>query len=113
MAAISVTDVDRAIVTFCYTVEDRQTVVGRLRTEFILPWAFVQFPDSQDQRYIAPVSGNQTVGLGVLGSQVYVPGSEYMRNAPFPHEADFGSVSPPDGDLAKAGPRAIHYFGTV
>jgi len=112
MAAISATDIDRALVTFCYEVGERKTPFGCLRYERILPWAFVQFPDSGDPRYVSPLTGQQSVGLHAQGGAPYFFGSEYMRTSAFPHEQDYGSTSPPDGDVAKPGPRAVHFFGT-
>ncbi len=113
MAAITENDLDRAIITFCYEADDRMSSKGRLRFERLLPWAFVQFPDSNDPRYITPLTGNNSVGVGAVGSQPYFSGSEYMRCAPFPHEADIGNRYTTDPDTSKAGPFAIHFFGPV
>ena len=113
MAAITSDDMDRNIVTFCYETFEQQTALGRLRVERLLPWAFVQFPGSGDNRYVSPLTGTMTVGLTAVGGQPYVSGSEYMRNAPWPYEADRGSSSPIDGDMAKPGQFAIHFFGGV
>ncbi len=110
MAAISADDIDRAIVTLCYEVGERRTSQGVVRVQRQLPWAFVQFPDSGDPRYVATVNGDGSVGLHASMREPYILGYEYMRNAAFPHEADFG---PPDtGDSAKGGPRAVHFFAT-
>lgn len=111
MAAISADDIDRNTVTFCYEVSERVTPVGRVRTERMLPWAFVQFHDSGDPRYVAPLSGPNSVGLAAVGAQPYTMGSEYMRASAFPHEQDLGLPQAAPNDSVKAGPVAIHFFG--
>lgn len=109
MAAISADDIDRCIVTFCYEVSDRRTVYGTMRTERKLPWAFVQFPDSGDPRYVVPTLAG--VGLNAPGAYPYITVIEYMRSSAFPHEQDFGSAEV-GTDETYAGPRAIHFYGT-
>lgn len=113
MAAISSDDLDKAIVTFCYEALDRQGPYGRTRGERMLQFAFVQFPDSGDQRYVAPLSGARTVGIGVPGSVPYYQAHEYMRSGPFPHEADQGNRQSADLESSRPGPIGIHYFGFV
>lgn len=113
MAAISADDIDKNHVTFCYEVDVRNTPLGRRQTVKQLPWAFVHFPDSGDPKYVAPLTGQDSVGLNALGGQPFVMLSEYMRNSPFPHEADrpVGFGSDPTATDNKPGVYAIHFFG--
>ena len=107
MAALVQDDLDSAKVKFCYMVDVRE----RVQVKRQLPWAFVTFPSTGDF-YVMPLSGSQTVGLKMPGTEVLNPDFEYMRNSPFPHERDRGSLSPTSPDF-KPGPSAVQFFGPV
>lgn len=112
--AITHDGMDKAEVYYCYQQDRQRGATGTFAdTEICLPWAFVRFADAgEERRYLSTRCGD-SVGLTVPGAIPYRQYRETMRNSPFPHEADRGSVSPSSGDDAKAGTYAIHFIGPV
>lgn len=76
-----------------------------------LPWAFVRL-GGETTRYV--MTGDRAqLASPAHGVAVRPQAPEAMRFKPFPHDLDRPPVSAASGDLAKAGPLAVHFFGNV
>ena len=76
-----------------------------------LPFAFVQFDNVGEERYVCTLTGDSASGISVVGARPFCVCEEYMRFAAFPHEADRPLGVNQTQDAGKEGPFAVQFIG--